>query len=76
MTIIIHSSIVTRNSIVCKLTRGYYLCYCKTFPLVPDSTEWTKNFLPKSAVDYLYHLKSNNIIGQKKATNKEKHFYP
>ena len=52
-----------RNNIVWKLTRGYCLCYCKTFSLVPDSTECTKNFLPKSVVDYLYHLKSNNIIG-------------
>ena len=25
---------------------------------------------------YLCHFKSNNIIGQRKTTNKEKHFYP
>ena len=33
-------------------------------------------FLPKSAGHYLYHLKSNNIIVQKKTTNTEKLFYP
>ena len=43
---------------------------------MPDSTEWTKILLPKSAVYYLCHLKSNNIIDQRKTTNKEKHFYP
>ena len=32
-------------------------------------------FLPKSAVHYLHHLKSN-IIGQRKTTNTEKHVYP
>ena len=69
-------NIVTRNNIVWKLACGYCLCYCKTFSLVPDSTECTIFFLPKSAVHYLYHLKSNNIIGQRKTTNKEKHFYP
>ena len=36
--------IVTRNNIVWKLVRGYCLCYCKTFSLVPDSKECTKNF--------------------------------
>ena len=34
--------IVTRNNIVWKLVRGYCLCYCKTFLLVPGSTECTK----------------------------------
>ena len=67
---------VTRNNIVWKLVRGYCLCYCKTFSLVPDSIECTKIFLPKCAVHYLYHLKSNNIISQRKTTNTEKHFYP
>ena len=62
-------TIVTRNKIVWKLVRGYCLCYCKTFLLVPDSTEYTK-------ICYLCHLRSNNIIGQRKTTNKEKHFYP
>ena len=33
-------------------------------------------FLPKSAVQYLYHLKPNNIIAQRKTTNTEKLFYP
>ena len=37
--------IVTRNNIVWKLVRGYCLCYCKTFSLVPDSTECTKTFV-------------------------------
>ena len=32
-------------------------------------------FLPKYAVQYLYHLKSNNVIGQRKTTIIEKHFY-
>ena len=49
--------------------------YCKTFPLVPDSTECTKFFLPKSAVHYSYYLKSNNIIGPRKTTNIQKQFY-
>ena len=66
---------VTRNNIVWKLARGYCLCYCKTFSLLPDSTECTKNFLPKSTVHYMCHLKSNNIIGQRKTTNTEKHVY-
>ena len=57
--------IVTRNNIVWKLARGYCLCYCKTFLLVPDSTECTNFFLPKCAVHYLYHLKSNNIVSQR-----------
>ena len=73
--LIIASIIVTRNNIVWKLVHGYFLCYCKTFSLVPDSTECTNFFLPKTAVHYLYHLKSNNI-GQRKTTNTEKHFYP
>ena len=33
-------------------------------------------FSLKSAVHYLYYVKSNNIIGQRKTTNTEKHFYP
>ena len=35
-----------------------------------------KFLLPKSAERYLCHLKSNNITGQRKTTNKEKHFHP
>ena len=42
--------IVTRNKIVWKLTGSYCLCYCKTFSLVPDSTECTNFFLPKCGV--------------------------
>ena len=71
----VNASVVTRNNIVCKLARGCCLCYCKSFSLVPDSTECTKFFLPKSAVHYLYHLKSSNTIGQRKTTNTGKHFY-
>ena len=56
---------VTRNNIVWKLAHGYCLCYCKTFWLVPDFAECTKFFLPKCAVHYLYHLKSNNVIDQR-----------
>ena len=37
--ILLHWGIVTRNNIVWKLACGYCLCYCKTFSLVPDSTE-------------------------------------
>ena len=64
------------RAIVWKLARGYCLCYCKTFTLMPDSTECTIFFLPKRAVHYFYHLKSSNIIGQRKTTNTGKHFYP
>ena len=39
---ILNLNIVTRNNIVWKLVRSYCLCYCKTFWLVPDSTECTK----------------------------------
>ena len=39
----------------------------------PQSAQ--KFLLPKSVVHYLCHLKSNNIIGQSKTTNTEKHFY-
>ena len=67
--------IVTRNNIVWKLARGNCLCDCQTFSLVPDSTECTKKYLPKRAVHYLYHRKSNNIIGQGKTTNTKKHFF-
>ena len=39
---LIEHIIVTRNNIVWKLARGYCLCYCKTFSLVPDPTESIK----------------------------------
>ena len=68
-------NIVTRNKILWKIARGYCLCYCKTFLLERGSTECKKKFLPKCAVHYLYHLKSNNIVSQRKTTNTEKHFY-
>ena len=32
--------------------------------------------IPKSAVHYLYYLKLNNTISQRKTTNSEKHFSP
>ena len=66
--------IVTRKNIVWKLACSYCLCYCKTFLLVPDSTECTKIFVAKKC-STLCPLNSNNTIGQRKATNKEKHFY-
>ena len=72
----LEGKLVTRNNIVSKLTRGYCLYYCKNFSLVPDSTECTNFLLRKSAVHYLYQLKSSNTIGQMKTTNTEKHFYP
>ena len=65
---VINLDIVTRKNIVWKLARGYCLCRCKTFSLVPDPAEGT-NVLTKSAVHHLYHLKSNNAIGQRKTTN-------
>ena len=34
--------IVTRKNLVWNLACGYFLCHCKTFLLVPDSTEFTK----------------------------------
>ena len=69
-------TIVTRNNIVWKLARGCCICYCKTFSLVPDSTECTNYFLPKCAVHYSYHLRSNNIVSQRETTNTEKYFHP
>ena len=45
--------IVTRNNIVWKLARGYCLCYCKIFSLVPDSTKCTKKiFVTIISCDY------------------------
>ena len=52
------------------------LCYCKAFSLVPDFTGCTKTFVTEKCSTLLCHLKSNNIIGQRKTTNKEKHIYP
>ena len=71
-----HLLIVTRNNMVWKLARGYCLCYCKTFLLVPDSTECAKKNFTEKCSTLFVSLKSNNIIGQRKTTNKEKHFYP
>ena len=61
--------IVKRSNIVCKPACDYCLCYCKTFLLVPVSTECIKSFLAKRAVHYLFNLKPNYIIGQSKTTN-------
>ena len=62
----------TRNTnIAWKIARGYCLCYCKTFLLVPYPTECTI-FLPNSTVHYSYYLKLN----QRKTSNTEKEFYP
>ena len=36
--------IVTRNNVVWRLACGYCVCYCKTFSLVLDSKECTKNY--------------------------------
>ena len=68
--------IVTRNNIVWKLARSYCLSYCKTFSLVPDSTECKKIFVTDKCSTLFVPPKSNNIIGQRETTNKEKHFYP
>ena len=77
MIVLLRAGLITvaRNNIVWELARGDCLCYCQTFSLEPDSTECTKKHLPKRAVHYLYHLKSNNIIGQGKTTNTKKHFF-
>ena len=40
-----HLLIVTRNNMVWKLACDYCLCYCKTFLIVPDSTECPKVFV-------------------------------
>ena len=64
-----------RNNIVWKLACGYCLSYCKIYSLVPDSEECIHFFSPNSAVHYFYHLKSNNIVGQRKTNNTEKYLY-
>ena len=73
--IIVHI-IATRNNIVWKLARDYCLCYCKIFLYCQTPQSAQKFLCSKSAVHYLCHLKSNDIIGQRKTTNKAKHFYP
>ena len=65
---------VTRNNIVWKLKRGYCICYCKTFLLVPDPTECKKNIFCQK-VQYIICATLNNI-GQRKTTNKERYFCP
>ena len=65
-------TVVTRNKIVARLL----FMLLKDFVASARLQRVHKNFLPKSVVHYLCHLKSNNIIGQRKTTNKEKHFYP
>ena len=65
---LIDTIIVTRNNIVWKLARGYCLCYCKTFSLVPDSTECTKIFVTEKCstllvspkIKYYYSSKENH----------------
>ena len=57
-----------RTAIVYVIARLFRQCQ------TPQSAQ--KFLLPKSVVHYLCHLKSNNIIGQRKTNNKEKHFYP
>ena len=62
------ANIVTRNDIVWKLARGYFLCYCKTFLLVPDSAEGTKLFTEERSsallvtpeIKYYYRSKENH----------------
>ena len=49
--------------------------YCQT-PKCAQKFLLPVQIFVKSAVHYLDHQKSNNIIGQKKTNNKEKHFYP
>ena len=48
-----------RNATNNLISRGYCLCYCKIFLLVPDSTESTKKLLPKCAVPKIkYYYRS------------------
>ena len=58
---------------------GYYLCSCKTFLLIPDSTDGTKKkSLQKGVVHYLQYLKlllKNNIVAQRKTTYIEKQYF-
>ena len=61
---------VTKKVIVWKLARGYCLCQCKTFSLVPDLTECIKNITEE------FYLKSTNIICQGKTTNIEEQLHP
>ena len=58
--------------IVCVVARLFH--YCQT-PKGAQKFLLPVKFFVKTAVHYLGHQKSNNIIGQKK-TSKEKHFYP
>ena len=72
---------VSRKSIVWKLARGYFLCYCLTFSLVPNPKKCEKRFFIDdcSTLFVLYKiqpLKSSNIAGQRKTTGMEKQFYP
>ena len=57
-----------RPAIVYVIARLFRQCQ------TPQSAQ--KFLFPKCAVHYLCHLNSNNIIGQSKTTNTEKHFYP
>ena len=64
----VHLIMVTRSNMFYVIARLFFECQ------TPQSGQ--KFLLPKSVVHYLCHLKSNNIIVQRKTTNKEKHFYP
>ena len=73
---LINCIIIKRKYVVWKLASGYCLCYCKTFfLLVLNPTESAKKFSPKSAAHYSYYLNSNNIIGERETTNREKQVY-
>ena len=50
--------IVTKNNVVWKLARDYYLCYCNTFSLVPYSTECTNIFVTEKSSTLFVPLKT------------------
>ena len=52
--------IVTRNNIVWKLPRDYYLRYCNNFSLVPDPAEYM--FFCNRKVQYFFRLTRKEMI--------------
>ena len=76
LVLMMYLGIVTRDNMVWKLARGYYLLQHFFASARLHRVYNIFFFSPKSIVHYLYHLKSSNIIGQSKTTNTEKHFYP
>ena len=63
--------IVTKNSSLETCARLWFMLLQDFF--ASARLHRVHKVLPKSVVHYLCHLKSNNIIGQRKTTNKEKY---